>query len=231
MWRFSRAAAWRIRFRILSGAVSIVLLLSIPRAALLAEGQVRIGYDDYWYYHGEVEPKPAVATSCNGIPCRQICDEALCAHGTGSYGTDGGQSYVGEFRHGWMHGHGEYSSDFVSYVGGFKNGIAVASQDLATQAAVLDMIEKQIGPNIVLWSSHLICKPPRSGMHVPWHQDTPYWNISGPLPGSIWLALVVPKVRGGNRALLSAPRRPRCRAIGASRHTSHPCHPGSSGIT
>ena len=122
MWRFSRAEAWRIRFRILSGAVSIVLLLSIPRAALHAEGQVRIGYDDYWYYHGEVEPKPAVATSCNGIPCRQICDEALCAHGTGSYGTDGGQSYVGEFRHGWMHGHGEYSSDFVSYVGGFKNG-------------------------------------------------------------------------------------------------------------
>lgn len=60
--------------------------------------------------------------------------------------------------------------------------------DLATQPQILDMVEKQIGPNIVLWSSHLICKPPRSGIFIPWHQDTPYWNISGALPGSIWLA-------------------------------------------
>src|SRR5687767_2728134 len=49
--------------------------------------------------------------------------------------------------------------------------------NLATEPALLDMIERQIGPNIVLWSSHLVCKPPKSGTHVPWHQDTPYWNI------------------------------------------------------
>jgi ectoine hydroxylase-related dioxygenase (phytanoyl-CoA dioxygenase family) len=74
--------------------------------------------------------------------------------------------------------------------------------DLATQPAVLDMIEKQIGPNIVMWSSHLICKPPKSGIHVPWHQDTPYWNISGPLPGSIWLALDDIDAENGGMCLL-----------------------------
>jgi hypothetical protein len=61
--------------------------------------------------------------------------------------------------------------------------------ELATQSALLDMVERQIGPNIVLWASHLVCKPPHSGSPVPWHQDTPYWNIGGPLPGSIWLAI------------------------------------------
>ena len=74
--------------------------------------------------------------------------------------------------------------------------------DLATQPALLDMIEKQIGPNIVLWSSHLICKPPRSGIHVPWHQDTPYWNISGPLPGSTWIALDDIDAENGGMCLL-----------------------------
>jgi ectoine hydroxylase-related dioxygenase (phytanoyl-CoA dioxygenase family) len=74
--------------------------------------------------------------------------------------------------------------------------------DLATQPPLLDMVEKQIGPNIVLWSSHLICKPPKSGIHIPWHQDTPYWNISGPLPGSTWIALDDIDAENGGMCLL-----------------------------
>jgi ectoine hydroxylase-related dioxygenase (phytanoyl-CoA dioxygenase family) len=74
--------------------------------------------------------------------------------------------------------------------------------ELATQRALLDMVEMQIGPNIVLWSSHLFCKPPKSGTHVPWHQDTPYWNISGPLPGSTWIALDDIDAENGGMCLL-----------------------------
>ena len=74
--------------------------------------------------------------------------------------------------------------------------------ELATQPALLDLMEKQVGPNLVLWSSHLVCKPPRSGFHVPWHQDTPYWNISGPLPGSIWLAIDDIDAENGGMCLL-----------------------------
>jgi ectoine hydroxylase-related dioxygenase (phytanoyl-CoA dioxygenase family) len=60
--------------------------------------------------------------------------------------------------------------------------------DLATQPSILDMIERQVGPNVVLWSSHLICKPPRTGRAIPWHQDAPYWNVSGNLSGAVWIA-------------------------------------------
>lgn len=60
--------------------------------------------------------------------------------------------------------------------------------DLANEPAILDMIETQIGPNIVLWSTHLLCKPPTTGIDVPWHQDAPYWNVGGPLPCGLWIA-------------------------------------------
>ena len=59
---------------------------------------------------------------------------------------------------------------------------------LATRPQVLDMIERQVGPNVVFWSSHLLCKPPGSGRHIPWHQDAPYWNVSGRFSGAVWIA-------------------------------------------
>src|SRR4030095_7480237 len=97
-------------------AVLAIVMLSLPSASAYAEGQVQIGREDYWYYEGEVEPRPVVSVACYNIPCPQVCDWQYCANGTGRYGTDGGQSYAGEFRHGWMHGHGTYRSDDVSYV-------------------------------------------------------------------------------------------------------------------
>lgn len=59
--------------------------------------------------------------------------------------------------------------------------------DLATEPELLDVLARHIGPDIVLWASHLLCKPPRTGRPVPWHQDAPYWNISGPFSGSVWV--------------------------------------------
>lgn len=59
--------------------------------------------------------------------------------------------------------------------------------ELATQPEVLDVIERQVGGDILFWASHLICKPPHSGRGIPWHQDAPYWNVSARLPGGIWI--------------------------------------------
>lgn len=42
--------------------------------------------------------------------------------------------------------------------------------------AVLDLVEPLIGPNIGLWSSHFICKPPKTGRRTPWHEDSAYWE-------------------------------------------------------
>jgi hypothetical protein len=61
--------------------------------------------------------------------------------------------------------------------------------ELACEPKILDMIGRQIGPDIVLWSSALVIKPPGGGREVPWHQDAPYWNITGKLAGGIWLPL------------------------------------------
>ena len=60
--------------------------------------------------------------------------------------------------------------------------------NLAACKLLLDVIEFQVGPNIVLWSTHLICKPPKTGRPIPWHQDRTYWDLTK-LGGSVWLAL------------------------------------------
>lgn len=57
---------------------------------------------------------------------------------------------------------------------------------------VLDLVEPITGPNIGLWSSHFISKPPFSGKATPWHEDSAYWagristmeNVV-----TVWLAL------------------------------------------
>jgi len=58
--------------------------------------------------------------------------------------------------------------------------------DMATNTNLLDAVERVIGTNIVLWSTHLICKPPHTGRAIPWHQDGTYWNLTGPMV-SVWL--------------------------------------------
>lgn len=45
----------------------------------------------------------------------------------------------------------------------------------ALDDGVLDLVEQLIGPDIALFTTHFICKPPRDGQRVPWHEDSAYW--------------------------------------------------------
>jgi ectoine hydroxylase-related dioxygenase (phytanoyl-CoA dioxygenase family) len=56
---------------------------------------------------------------------------------------------------------------------------------------VLDLVESLIGPDIVLFSSHFICKPPAVGKRVPWHEDSAYWRgrIDPMEVVTVWLAI------------------------------------------
>jgi ectoine hydroxylase-related dioxygenase (phytanoyl-CoA dioxygenase family) len=57
---------------------------------------------------------------------------------------------------------------------------------------VLNLVEPLIGPNIGLWSSHFICKPPKVGKATPWHEDSAYWNgRTSTMEGivTVWLAI------------------------------------------
>jgi len=57
--------------------------------------------------------------------------------------------------------------------------------------AVLDLVEPLIGPDIALFSSHFICKPPAVGKRVPWHEDSAYWNgrLDPMEVVTVWLAI------------------------------------------
>ncbi len=61
-----------------------------------------------------------------------------------------------------------------------------------TNDRVLDIIEDLIGEDIVLFSSHFICKPAGSGKRVPWHEDSSYWSHYNMDPMEVitlWLAI------------------------------------------
>ena len=64
---------------------------------------------------------------------------------------------------------------------------------------VLDFVERFVGPDIVLWSSHFICKPGGDGRAVPWHEDSAYWNgILGSYEVmTVWLAIDDSTVENG----------------------------------
>ncbi len=56
---------------------------------------------------------------------------------------------------------------------------------------VLDLVEPLIGPDIALFSSHFICKPPKVGKRVPWHEDSAYWKgrLAPMEVVTVWLAI------------------------------------------
>lgn len=61
---------------------------------------------------------------------------------------------------------------------------------LVSDDRLLDIVEQFIGPDIALFSSHYIAKPPGDGQPVLWHQDGVYWPLEPKEDViTIWLAL------------------------------------------
>lgn len=54
---------------------------------------------------------------------------------------------------------------------------------------LLDIAEQFIGPNIALFASHYISKPPHDGQPVLWHQDGSYWPLEPMDVVTLWLAV------------------------------------------
>ena len=67
--------------------------------------------------------------------------------------------------------------------------ILTSPYEIATNKKVLDIVEKLIGPNILLYNVTYIIKEPHSLSHVSWHQDLTYWGLSHDDQVSMWLAL------------------------------------------
>lgn len=54
---------------------------------------------------------------------------------------------------------------------------------------LLDVAQSFIGPDIALFASHYIAKPPRSGQQVLWHQDGSFWPLRPMEVVTLWLAV------------------------------------------
>lgn len=54
---------------------------------------------------------------------------------------------------------------------------------------LLDVAEQFIGPDIALFASHYISKPPFDGQPVLWHQDGCYWPLEPMEVVTLWLAV------------------------------------------
>lgn len=60
---------------------------------------------------------------------------------------------------------------------------------LATKKEVLDLVERMIGPDILLYNATYIIKEPQTDAHVSWHQDLTFWGLSDDQQVTLWLAL------------------------------------------
>jgi hypothetical protein len=68
---------------------------------------------------------------------------------------------------------------------------------LVSDARILDVVEQVIGPDIALFASHYICKPPFDGQAVLWHQDAAYWPLDPMEVVTVWLAIDPSTVANG----------------------------------
>lgn len=60
---------------------------------------------------------------------------------------------------------------------------------LIADERLLDIAERFIGPDIALFASHYIVKPPFDGQPVLWHQDAAYWPLEPMEVVTLWLAV------------------------------------------
>lgn len=60
---------------------------------------------------------------------------------------------------------------------------------LVSDERLVDIAEQFIGPDIALFATHYICKPPKTGQPVRWHQDGAFWPLEPMEVITLWLAV------------------------------------------
>lgn len=60
---------------------------------------------------------------------------------------------------------------------------------LVTDKRFLDIAQIFLGPDLVNFTAHYICKPAKNGQAVLWHQDGSYWNLDPMEAITLWLAV------------------------------------------
>ncbi len=61
--------------------------------------------------------------------------------------------------------------------------------EFAKLPQILDVVEKLIGPDIIVWSWALFCKRPNGSKATPSHQDAQYWPIRPLETVTVWIVI------------------------------------------
>jgi len=67
----------------------------------------------------------------------------------------------------------------------------------AAQRGIVDIVERIMGPDIILWSSTIFNKPPVMGKRTPWHRDGEFWPIEPLAATSVWIAVTPSTITNG----------------------------------
>jgi len=60
---------------------------------------------------------------------------------------------------------------------------------MVTDDRLLDIAELFLGPDLACFTAHYVCKPPRDGRPVLWHQDGAYWKLKPMAALTVWAAI------------------------------------------
>jgi len=61
--------------------------------------------------------------------------------------------------------------------------------DLIRHPRILDVVERIVGPDILVWQTTFFIKEAHDPSFVSWHQDSTYWGMSEPEVVTAWVAL------------------------------------------
>ena len=60
---------------------------------------------------------------------------------------------------------------------------------LMRKPKILDLVEDLLGPNLMVWTTHLYPKEPSDGRFISWHQDSAHWGLDSSKILTVWVAL------------------------------------------
>lgn len=79
--------------------------------------------------------------------------------------------------------------------------------ELMRRPEILDLVEDVLGPDIMVWSTHLYPKEPGDGRFISWHQDSAHWGLDSDQILTVWIALTDATEENGCMRMLSGSHR------------------------
>lgn len=74
--------------------------------------------------------------------------------------------------------------------------------DLMRDPVILEHVSDVLGPNLMVWTTHLYPKEPGDGRFISWHQDSAHWGLDSSQILTVWIALTEATAHNGCMRML-----------------------------